>query len=191
MLLTMDSLESVGATHRRITREEYQRMAEVGILRPKERVELLRGAVVVMSPIGQPHAHSVTRLVRYLTGQVTADFDVQPQCPLPMLDDSMPEPDLAIVRPGSFTAYATECLLVVEVADSSLRKDLRIKAPLYAEAGIPAYWLVDLNAREVQVMTDPVDGRYQRVDRARPGDTLTLAGQPGIAVPVADIVPPA
>ncbi len=81
-------------------------------------------------------------------------------------------------------------MLVIEVADTSLRKDLRLKAPLYAEAGIPVYWLVDVNAREVLVMTDPVDGNYQRVERARPGDVLTLEGQPGIVVPVAEIVPP-
>ena len=80
--------------------------------------------------------------------------------------------------------------LVIEVADTSLRKDLRLKAPLYAEAGIPVYWLVDVNAREVLVMSEPQGGAYQRVERARPGDVLTLADQPAVAVPVAEIVPP-
>ncbi|MBK9032074.1 MAG: Uma2 family endonuclease [Myxococcales bacterium] len=186
----METLDSVGVARRRITRDEYLRMAEVGILRDDERVELLRGEVVVMSPIGAHHAQSVTRLTRMLIQQLSAALDVQPQCPLPVRGDSMPEPDLAVVPRGTFDAYATTCLLVIEVADSSLHKDLRIKAPLYAEAAIPVYWLVDLTAREVLVMTDPVDGVYQRVDRARPGDVLTLAGQPDVAVPVAEIVPP-
>lgn len=190
MLQSMDTLESIGVTRRRISREEYLRMAEVGILRDDERVELLRGEVVVMSPTGRPHAQSVIRLNRLLVHQVSAGFDVQPQLPLPILEDSMPEPDLAVVPRGTFDAYATGCVLVIEVADTSLGKDLRLKAPLYAAAGIPVYWLVDVNAREVLVMTDPVDGVYQRVEHARPGDVLTVEGQPAIAVPVAEIVPP-
>lgn len=190
MLHAMESLESIGVTRRRISREEYLRMAEVGILRHGERVELLRGEVVVVSPSGRPHAQSVTVLNRMLVHQVSPGFDVQPQLPLPVLDDSMPEPDLAVVPRGTFDGYPTGCVLVVEVADSSLRKDLRLKAPLYAEAGIPVYWLVDVNAREVLVMSEPQGGVYQRVERARPGDVLTLAGQPAVAVPVAEIVPP-
>ncbi|MBK9032073.1 MAG: Uma2 family endonuclease [Myxococcales bacterium] len=183
-------LDSVGVARRHITRDEYLRMAEVGILRDDERVELLRGEVVVMSPIGLAHARVVSVLVRILVRQLGGDWLVQPQGPLRMWTDSMPEPDLAVVPTGSFTQFADRCALVIEVADSSLHKDLRIKAPLYAEAAIPVYWLVDLTAREVLVMTDPVDGVYQRVDRARPGDVLTLAGQPDVAVPVAEIVPP-
>jgi Uma2 family endonuclease len=177
--------------HRPITRREYHRMAEAGILRDDERVELLRGAIVPMSPIGNPHAWSVTWLVRLLARQLTDEWVVQPQCPLQLWDDSEPEPDAAVVPVGTFDRAASVCVLVVEVADSSLRKDMSVKAALYAEAAIPIYWLVDLNGREVVVFSKPMGGVYRRIDRHYPGEVLTLDGHPNVAVPIAEIVPPA
>jgi Uma2 family endonuclease len=176
---------------RKIMRAEYDQMVRAGIFDEDERMELLRGELVAMSPIGLPHRRSVTRLNMMLARQVGLGLEVQPQCPLALWDDSEPEPDLAVVNSvTSFDRWPDNCLLVIEVADSSFRKDSTIKAALYAEAGIPVYWLVDVNRSQVLVHTLPRDGSYRRIDRQVPGDVLTLDGQPGIAVPVSEIVPP-
>ena len=187
----LDQQELAPDTVRRIMRVEFERMVEAGIFDEDERLELLRGEIVAMSrQMGSPHAESVTRLNRMLVQQIGPELDVRPQCPLAAWDDSEPQPDVAVVPRGSFDRHADTCVLVVEVADTSFRKDSTIKASLYAEAGIPVYWLVDVVRGEVLVHSQPRAGTYRRIDRCVPGDVLTLDGHPAIAVPVAEIVPP-
>ena len=176
---------------RPITRLEYERMAEIGIFDPGERIELLRGEIVTMSPIGRPRVWSVARINRLLVERLGAAYDVQPQCPLTLWDDSEPEPDLAVVPAGTPTRLPDTCLLAVEVAQSSLRLDLTLKAAIYAEAGIPTYWVVDVVGRVVHVFTEPADGVYRHRALARPGEVLTAVALPDLAIEVAAIVPPA
>lgn len=173
-----------------LSRREYDRLVDEGIIAAGEPIELLRGEIVAVSPMGDPHVLSVSWLTRLLVAQFDAAWLVQPQCPLKLWDDSEPEPDVAVV-PASrdFRDHATSCALVVEVADRSARTDATVKAALYAEAAIPVYWLVDLNAREVMVHSEPRDGQYRRLERRTAPDVLTLDGHPGVAVPVAAIVP--
>lgn len=179
---------SDGLRRRPISRIEYERMAEVGILGERERIELLRGEIVAMSPTGRPHIWSVAKLNRLLVEQLGPSYDVQPQCPLPLWDDSEPEPDLAVVPAGTPDRHPDTCLLVIEVAQTSLRVDATVKAALYAEAAIPVYWIVDVARGLVLVHTAPVAGGYQSVVERRPGDILTVPHLPTLAIPVAAIV---
>jgi Uma2 family endonuclease len=177
-----------GLQRRPISRLEYERMAEVGILAPGERIELLRGEIVAMSPIGSRHAWSVAKINRSLVEQLGPSYDIRPQSPLTLWDDSEPEPDLAVVPAGTPDRHPDTCLLVIEVAQTSLRVDATVKAALYAEAGIPVYWIVDVARGLVLVHTEPVAGAYQRTDERRPGDVLTAPHLPTLAIPVAAIV---
>ena len=179
---------SDGLRRRPISRIEYERMAEVGILGERERIELLRGEIVAMSPTGRPHIWSVAKLNRLLVEQLGPSYDVQPQCPLPLWDDSEPEPDLAVVPAGTPDRHPDTCLLVIEVAQTSLRVDATVKAALYAEAAIPVYWIVDVARGLVLVHTEPTAGAYQRIAEHRPGDVLTVPHLPTLAIPVAAIV---
>ncbi len=179
---------SDGLRRRPISRLEYERMAEVGILDERERIELLRGEIVAMTPIGSRHAWSVSRLTRLLVEQLGPSYDIRPQCPLTLWDDSEPEPDLAVVPAGTPDRHPDTCLLVIEVAQTSFRIDATVKAALYAEAGIPVYWIVDVARGLVLVHTEPAAGGYQRTTEHRAGDVLTAPHLPPLAIPVAAIV---
>jgi len=177
----------------RFTVENYHRMAEVGILDADERVELLRGEVVVMTPIGGPHAFSVNRLTRVLHDAVGPRFYVSIQNPVAIDAHSEPQPDLVLARPDPDRYREShprpdDVLLLVEVADTSLDKDRKVKLPLYAEAGIVEVWIVDLNARAVEVCRDPTGGEYRDVHRFQPGDAITLHALPEVTVPVSDFL---
>ena len=149
----------------RVTVDDFYRMEKAGLFEGKPRVELVEGDIVSMAPIGTVHA-STTRamadfLMRHTTGCV-----VSVQQPLHLSDGSEPEPDIAIVY-GRNHDYidrhptAADCLLVIEVAQTSQDYDRQVKAPLYAAYGVVEYWLVDTVANTVTVFRDPVDGRYR------------------------------
>jgi Uma2 family endonuclease len=140
----------VAATHpevverqRRIAVGEYHRMIEAGILGEDEHVQLIAGTLVAMTPQGSRHAVVIQRLTAALVRAVGGDLAVRPQLPLTLLEDSEPEPDLAVVRAADAPfdgPHPRGALLVVEVAGDSLRLDRESKATLYARAGIPEYW---------------------------------------------------
>lgn len=154
-----------------------------------ERLELLEGLIVEMSPQGPPHAATIQRLTSLLVPAVTGRAEVRVQLPLAVSEHSLPEPDVAVIAPGDYDrAHPTSAFLVVEVAESSLNKDRLVKADLYARAQIPEYWLVDLANRIVEVHGDPVGGRYSRVAPARPGDAVRLRAFPDVEVRIADVV---
>jgi Uma2 family endonuclease len=145
---------------RRWTRAEYERMAETGVLRPDERVELLDGEILlVMTPQNSPHAAVIGKTEDVLRQTFGRGIWVRTQMPLILDPDSEPEPDLAVV-PGSPSDYVQEhprtALLVVEVADTTLEKDRGRKAATYARAGIPEYWIVNLVDHCLEVYRDPI-----------------------------------
>lgn len=152
-------------SERLLTLDEYHRMIEVGILGEDDHLELLAGKLVLMSPIGSRHSTAVNRLAKILIKAVPSGLEVSTQNPIQIPNHSEPEPDLAILQ-GSFDTFATrhplpvEVLLVVEVADTTLEKDQKVKLPLYAAAGIPTYWIVDLENRQIQVHTAPQNELY-------------------------------
>ena len=172
---------------RPLKRVEYDRMVELGLF-ADERVELLRGALVQMTPQGSHHAEVVRRLTRLFVPAIGDRAVACIQMPLAVSEDSEPEPDFAIVPPGDYSqAHPTTALLVIEVADSSRRKDREIKSALYAAARIPEYWLVDQVERVVEVRTQPARGRYRSmVTFAR--RSLRPRAFPEIEVRVADLL---
>lgn len=168
-------------------------MAEAGLFRD-ERVELLGGVIVAMSPQKSLHAAIVNRVGRVLSRTLEPGFLVRIQSPVILDDESEPEPDLSVCTPDP-DDYELEhpasasVLLVVEVADTSLAFDRSEKAAAYAASGIPAYWLVNLIDRVVEAKCepDPAGRRYGRTEVARSGESLSAPG--GLVIAVTDLLP--
>jgi Uma2 family endonuclease len=175
---------------RPLRRKEYDRMVELGFFE-NERIELLEGMLVATSPQGARHAAVVRRLTMLLPPALVGRAEVQVQSPFAASDDSEPEPDVAIVPTGDYLEdHPARALLVIEVADSSLRKDRLVKLRLYATAGVPEYWIVDLESDVVLVHREPRDAGYAQVTRHASGDNLSPLAFPDIVVPTSTLLPP-
>lgn len=172
---------SVKLTRYRLSVADYHKMAEAGILREDERVELIRGEILAMSPIGSQHAAVVRRFNNELCHLLRGKLIVSGQSPINIGDTSEPEPDLAICQ-WSDDSYAhrhpfeSEVLLVIEVSDSTLEYDLTVKKSLYAEAGIPEYWVVDVNEKQMHRFTNPENGDYLKSEMLTGEDEISLPG---------------
>jgi Uma2 family endonuclease len=175
---------------RPLKRSEYDRLIELGVF-DDERVELIQGVLVKRSPQEAPHASTVQKLTKLLMTRLQERGSVRSQLPLALSDDTEPEPDVAVVPLGDYeTEHPHTALLIIEVADSSLKKD-RGKAAVYASAGIAEYWIVNLGARTVEAYSSPEGDRYAEVRTLRTGDTLRPLALPDVAIAVAEILPKA
>jgi Uma2 family endonuclease len=174
---------------RRLRRTEYMRLVDAGVFED-EAVELLYGQLVTMSPQGDLHINVTAEIATLLIRQLEDRYRVRSHSGLPLWTYSCPEPDVAVVEAGSLRAPPRAALLVVEVAATSHAKDRFVKAPLYAQAGIANYWLVDVERLVVDVFTQPRGRRYRKVRTLTRRDTLRAVGLPRIAIPVAKILPP-
>jgi Uma2 family endonuclease len=179
---------------RRIRVEEYHRMIEAGILDEDEKVQLIEGMLVTMTPQGRAHAFVIQELNRILVRDLGDDLRVLSQLPLALAGDSEPEPDLAVVRTAdaaSASRHPGSALLVVEVAGESLRFDRQTKAALYARAGIPEYWIVNLAEATIEVHRDPdpPSALYRQAFAVRRGDALEAQSVPGLRVDVGVLFP--
>lgn len=177
---------------RRFTIAEYHHMIQAGVFHEDERLELLDGEIVPMSPIGSRHAACVNRLVHLLVQAVASRAIVSAQNPIRLNPYSEPEPDVALLRPSDdFYAAETpgsqDALLVIEVADSSLEHDRTNKIPLYARAGIGEVWLVDLDGRVVDVYRNPSAEGYLLRQRYLLDHEIVMDAL-GITVPVTQIL---
>jgi len=173
---------------RPLRRIEYESLVERGLL-ADSRVELLLGALVDVTPQGPLHANVVRRLGERLVRELSRDVHTRVQSPLALSDASEPEPDLAVVPAGDYdTAHPDRALLVVEVADTSLQKDRGIKTALYAMAGIPEFWLVNLAEKIVEVHRQPSAGRYADIQRVGIDGLLEPVQFRGLKIPVSDIL---
>jgi Uma2 family endonuclease len=175
------------------TVDEYHRMGEVGLLHEDSRVELIDGEIVDMSPIGRRHAVRVSYVTRWFTQTLADSAFVWAQNPVRIGGRSEPEPDVTLLRPRSDfyrdkDPSAEDVLLVIEVADSSVEYDRRVKAPLYARHGVPEYWLVNLVEGHVAVYRDPTPDGYASVGILRSGEDLHPLAFPGLVVPVDEIL---
>jgi Uma2 family endonuclease len=164
-------------------------MAEAGILKEDDRVELIEGEIVEMSPIGSRHAACVNRFNMLLSSQAGQIFIVSIQNPIVAGDYSEPEPDVAVLRMredyySQKLPTASDVLLLVEVADTSVEIDRGVKVPLYARAGIPVTVLADLSKELIEVHSDPADGQYQSVRIFRRGDSFQLSVLPQLSLNV-------
>jgi Uma2 family endonuclease len=174
---------------RPLRRIEYESLVERGLL-ADSRVELLLGTLVDMSPQGPLHAEVVRRLAEFFVRQLPTHVYTRVQSPLALADDSEPEPDIAVVPAGDYTkAHPDRALLIVEVADTSLQKDRGVKTALYATAGLPEFWLIDLADRSVEVHRQPTAGRYTNVERIDIGGSLAPAAFPAISILAREILP--
>lgn len=180
---------------RLFTRDEYYAMAEAGILKPEDRVELIEGEIYRMAPIGNPHAGCVNRLVRAFSTLIgESRIILSPQNPLHLNDISEPQPDITLLRPredfySEGHPQPTDVLLLVEVASSSIGFDRHTKVPLYALNGITEVWLVDLKSHSLEVYRDPARDGYRTVQRLQRGDRIAPQAFPDFEIEVAAILP--
>jgi len=184
----MDTLmEDTVVRRHRITVDEYSRMAEVGLLAPDARVELIEGQIIDMAPIGTRHMSAVDRLTHWLVAAVGTRAIVRIQGSFRLSDITMPQPDVILLKPredfySSKTATGEDTLLVAEVSDTTLRYDLNVKVPLYARHQVPEVWVVDVEGGRVQFFRSLKSGSYADVSVSeRPGITA-LPGLPGLTV---------
>jgi Uma2 family endonuclease len=184
---------------RRWTRREYERLVEADILGPDDKIELLEGQLLVKEPQHGPH-FTATRLVEEaLRGAFGSGWEIRPQGPLALGRSSEPEPDVSVVRgsPRDFRdAHPMEAVLVVEVAKTSLRLDRSRKARVYARAGVPDYWIVNLVTGVLEVYREPVaidparrQWEYRMVRSLGPGEFISPLAAPHASIAVADLLP--
>jgi Uma2 family endonuclease len=172
---------------RRLSRRAYDALVARGVF-DDERIELLRGQLVTMSPQGGLHAAVSARIAQRLIGLLDGSYDVRSHSPYAASDDSEPEPDISVSRRARRLRYhPSKALLLIEVSESSLRKDRLVKAEIYAENRAPEYWIVDLASRSVFVHTDPVRGAYRSILQLRRKDVLRPVRLPGIELTVAEL----
>ena len=174
------------------TVDDYYRMAKHGILPPDARVELIEGEILKMSPVGGKHVTCVHKVMRQIDRQLVDSVTVHIQSPVRLSNLSEPEPDIAVIRDrdyGDGHPLPDDVYLLVEVSDTTLRSDINRKIPAYAASGIPEVWIVDLNAATVTRYTGPNEGAYDRQERFRRGQSLTIAALPSVTVAVDDILP--
>jgi len=173
---------------RPLRRVEYDQLVKLGVFQD-ERIELLDGALVAMSPIGPPHDGAVQKLTRLLVLALEGRAAVRCQSSFAALEFSEPEPDFAVVPPGDYDQdHPSEAYLVIEVAESSLAKDQGRKLRLYASCAIPEYWIVNLPERCIEVYTAPTPGAYTQVERYERGQSIRLVTFPDVAFAVSDIL---
>jgi Uma2 family endonuclease len=180
-------------THWKFTVDEFQRMGEVGLFTEDDRVELIDGELIRMNPIGHGHGGRVKLLNHIMSSLLGERALMSVQDPVQLRPRGQPQPDIMVLRPRAdyySTAHPTaaDVLLVIEVADSSLDYDLHTKSPMYAQAGIPDYWVVNIVDSTVVVLRQPIDGEYRSVQTLGRGDALQPLAFPDVVIPVAGIL---
>jgi len=184
---------SVQIERRTFSVDDYYRMVEVGLLTEGERVELIEGEVIKMSPIGSRHAACVARLTALFSRSAGVQGIVWVQNPVRLDEYNEPEPDVAVLRPRA-DFYAAghptppDVLLLVEVADTSIEYDRQVKAPLYARAGVAEVWLVDLTSDVVEIYAQPDEGTYRSRRRVGRGESVAAGSLANLSVAVDEVL---
>lgn len=182
---------AVHLTQRRFTVDEYEQMVEVGILGPDDHVELIEGAIVEMPPIGPLHADVVRWLSIFFVRTLEDRAVVSVQSPVRLPTSSEPQPDIALLRPGSYRQRHPEpadILLVVEVADTTVLSDRRYKIPMYARSRVAEAWLVDLTMNVLEVYRGPRTDGYSEQVVVRPGDAVHPQAFSDVAVQISEML---
>jgi Uma2 family endonuclease len=173
---------------RPLRRAEYDQLIVLGAFRG-EKIELIEGLLVPMSPIGPPHNSAVQKLAELFVPRLLGRANVHIQGPFAALDLSEPEPDVAVVPTGDYdTAHPDRAYLIIEVAESSLSFDRGTKLRLYAKCGVPEYWIVNLQDRVIEVYTEPAGETYARSARYERGESLRPIQFPDLEVRVTDVM---
>lgn len=176
------------STIRPLRRVEFDALGRQGVF-DQERVELLYGMVVRMSPIGPRHNNAVDRLNKILVLALGDRARVRPGGSFAIGDDSEPLPDFSILEPKDYLDdHPYAAFLIIEVSDSSVAQDRNVKALLYAEAGVPEYWIVNVVDRVIEIYRDPVKGKYTTTTVHARGDSVTMLRFPDVTVGVSDVI---
>ena len=180
-------------SRRRFTVDEYHRMGDAGILHEDDRVELIDGEIVEMTPINVPHAVVVGQLTMLLAPMVAGRAIVWVQNPIYIDNLNEPQPDIAVVKARNYLAQQHhpgpgDILLLIEVVDTSIATDRRHKIPRYARAGINEVWLVNIPKKVVEVYSEPVGGKYGSIQRVGKGQTIGPKALPDIGIAVDDFL---
>lgn len=178
---------------RPITVAEYNRMAEVGIIDPDERVELVDGLLIVPPPHNPPHFSTILRMQHRLQERLQQRALIPSQLPIVVSDISEPEPDFALVRwrddyYASAIVTNADAFAIVEVSDTSLRMDRGRKRTVYARAGIPEYWIANVRAKQIEIHRDPQGDAYPEPRIAKKGDTVAFAAFPDVVFTVDELL---
>lgn len=185
-------MTTIPAPVHRWTRQQYENMALLDFFEPEARVELLDGVIIDMSPQKSFHATALYLVEEALRDVFKGGYIVRNQMPLALDDQSEPEPDIAVV-PGKARDYTqahpTTAVLVVEVADATLRLDRKTKQAVYARNGIAEYWIVNLKDNHLEVYRDPQGDQYRLQMTLQPGETVAPLAQPDQMIAVADLLP--
>jgi len=180
---------------RKFTVEDFHLMAEKGIFAPDERVELIAGVVQTMSPKNRAHSLALYHVVEFLRKELRGRASVYQEVPLRLAThDSEPEPDVLLCSNPDVDAYgtaSTEPVMVIEISDSSLARDLGEKARLYARAGIPEYWVVNLVDRTIVSFRGPAEAGYTERSEAQSGSVVSPSAWPDVALEVSSVFPEA
>ena len=180
------------AVHHRFTVDEYLKMGEAGILTEDDRVELIDGEIIQMSPISNRHVEAVNLCAQEFAPAAAARrVKISVQNPVRVDAHNVPQPDVVLVRPGTRGApRPADVLLVIEVAITSLGFDRRTKLPLYARAGIPETWLLDVDGDGLEAHQEPGPDGYALIRRYRRGQRLAPQALPDVEVAVDGLLPP-
>jgi Uma2 family endonuclease len=177
---------------RNFSRQDYDKMIGAGILREDERVELIAGRVLQMSPEGPRHAGTIDLVAEVLRRVFGPEHTVRVQHPLIVDPQDEPEPDIAVVRGNPrahLSQHPRDPVLVVEVAETSLAFDRQDKAQLYARANVPEYWIVNLIDRRIEVHRDPAPGGYRDIAALAADEIVAPLASPAAAIPIATLLP--
>ena len=175
---------------RPLLRREYDELVRQGAF-VDDKIELLHGRLVRMTPTGHRHNYAHRKLNGLLARLLPDGFELAPASSFAASDDSEPEPDLAVLQAGDYLDdHATTAALIIEVSDSSLRRDRLVKAPMYAAAGVPEYWIVNVRDGVVERYLDPHPDGYGTCTRCGREGSLTPVMLPRVSLRVADFMPP-
>lgn len=184
----MNIAEEPGVLQRhRLTVDEYHRMADVGLLAPDARVELIEGEIIDMAPMKSRHATVINQLIEICVRSVKDRAIVTCQTPLRLLDHSEPEPDLMLLKPRAdryrdATPTPADLALLIEISETTLPYDRNVKVPLYTRHGVPEVWIVDLVNNLVRFYRRPAGEHYADITATEtPGDT-PVAALPGLTI---------
>jgi Uma2 family endonuclease len=185
----------IETTKKRFTVEDYYRMAEAGILKADDRVELIEGEVVEMSPIGNPHGVVTDRVNMIFARGLGDKVVVGVQRPVRINRYNELQPDVVLIRPrehfyGTRHPRPEDVVLLIELSDTTLRKDQLVKLPIYAASGIPEAWIIDINGDAIQTYREPQHGLYLKTATARRGQMVSPAAFPEFMTRVEDLLGP-
>ena len=189
----VEETTQVEIKRRRFTVADYLRMVEAELFVEGDRVELIEGEFVEMSPIYITHISTLNRLVWLLSNALGKQVILSVQNPVQLSEDNLPQPDVAVFQfqekfYSEQPAEPEDILLIIEVADTSLRYDRRVKSALYGSAGIADYWIVNLPGRQIEVYREPRPDGYRTVTTYAPGETLSPLAFDDVVLNVDDVL---